>query len=94
MLLTIWDIASRRLWAPMSELFGRKNPILISSFGFSIFSIAVATGKDVQTVFVRYPPPPFPMSIRNVCWVLELILSIDLPIFFRFFWSLSLDLRW
>ncbi|KXL47421.1 MAG: hypothetical protein FE78DRAFT_334671 [Acidomyces sp. 'richmondensis'] len=36
----------------MSELFGRKNPILISSFGFSIFSIAVATGKDVQTVFI------------------------------------------
>ncbi|KYG42085.1 hypothetical protein M433DRAFT_74517, partial [Acidomyces richmondensis BFW] len=39
------------LWAPMSELFGRKNPILISSFGFSIFSIAVATGKDICRFF-------------------------------------------
>ncbi|KAF2764624.1 MFS general substrate transporter [Teratosphaeria nubilosa] len=40
------------LWAPMSELYGRKWPLLISSFGFSIFSIAVAVAKDVQTVFI------------------------------------------
>ncbi|KAK3111029.1 hypothetical protein LTR53_014104 [Teratosphaeriaceae sp. CCFEE 6253] len=40
------------LWAPMSELYGRKNPILISSFGFSVFAVAVAVGKDVQTVFI------------------------------------------
>ncbi|KAK1074593.1 hypothetical protein LTR74_000836 [Friedmanniomyces endolithicus] len=38
--------------APMSELYGRKNPLLISSFGFSIFSVAVAVAKDVQTVFI------------------------------------------
>ncbi len=36
----------------MSELYGRKNPLLISSFGFSIFSVAVAVAKDVQTVFI------------------------------------------
>ena len=40
------------LWAPLSELYGRKSPLLVSSFGFSIFSIAVAVGKDVQTVFI------------------------------------------
>ncbi|TKA69374.1 hypothetical protein B0A55_06161 [Friedmanniomyces simplex] len=38
--------------APMSELYGRKNPLLISSFGFSIFSVAVAVAKDVQTLFI------------------------------------------
>lgn len=40
------------IWAPMSELYGRRYPLIISSFGFSIFNIAVATGKDVQTVFI------------------------------------------
>jgi len=40
------------LWAPVSELYGRKPPILISSFGFGIFNIAVAVGKDPQTVFI------------------------------------------
>lgn len=36
----------------MSELYGRKIPILIGSFGFSIFSIAVAVGKDLQTILI------------------------------------------
>lgn len=40
------------IWAPMSELYGRRMPLLISSFGFAIFNLAVATGKDAQTVFV------------------------------------------
>lgn len=40
------------VWAPFSELHGRKLPLIISSFGFSIFSIAVAVGKDAQTVFI------------------------------------------
>jgi DHA1 family multidrug resistance protein-like MFS transporter len=40
------------LWAPISELYGRKWPIIISSFSFSIFNLAVAVGKDLQTVFI------------------------------------------
>lgn len=40
------------LWAPVSELYGRKNPLLLAQFGFSIFQIAVATAKDPQTVFI------------------------------------------
>lgn len=40
------------LWAPFSELYGRKLPLLISSFGFSIFAVAVATAKDLQTIFI------------------------------------------
>ena len=40
------------LWAPLSELRGRKLPLMISMFGFSIFSIGTATGKDLQTVLL------------------------------------------
>ncbi|KAH0278924.1 MFS general substrate transporter, partial [Aureobasidium melanogenum] len=40
------------LWAPMSELYGRRIPLLLASFGFSIFSIAVAVGKDLQTILI------------------------------------------
>ena len=40
------------LWAPLSELRGRRLPLLISMFGFVIFQFAVATGKDLQTVLI------------------------------------------
>ncbi|KAH7082855.1 major facilitator superfamily domain-containing protein [Paraphoma chrysanthemicola] len=40
------------MWAPMSELYGRKPPIIIAAFGFAIFSIAVAVGKDLQTILI------------------------------------------
>ncbi|KAH8711825.1 major facilitator superfamily domain-containing protein [Phaeosphaeriaceae sp. PMI808] len=38
--------------APWSELYGCKPPILIAAFGFSIFSIAVAVAKDLQTILI------------------------------------------
>lgn len=40
------------LWAPLSELRGRRFPLVVSMFGFSIFQIAVATAKDLQTVLL------------------------------------------
>ncbi|KAH7412094.1 major facilitator superfamily domain-containing protein [Phaeosphaeria sp. MPI-PUGE-AT-0046c] len=40
------------IWAPWSELYGRKPPIVIAAFGFSIFSIAVAVAKDLQTIMI------------------------------------------
>ena len=40
------------LWAPFSELKGRRLPLVIASFGFSIFNLAVATGKDLQTILI------------------------------------------
>ncbi|KAI9760313.1 MAG: hypothetical protein M4579_001717 [Chaenotheca gracillima] len=40
------------LWAPLSELRGRRLPLLVSSFGFSVFMIGVAVGKDLQTVLI------------------------------------------
>ena len=40
------------VWAPLSELRGRKLPLILSMFGFSIFSIGSAVGKDLQTVLI------------------------------------------
>ncbi|KAL6794576.1 major facilitator superfamily domain-containing protein [Trichoderma sp. SZMC 28013] len=40
------------LWAPLSELKGRRLPIVLSIFGFSLFTIATATAKDIQTVLI------------------------------------------
>ena len=40
------------LWAPLSELRGRRLPIIISMFGFTVFQIATATGEDLQTVLL------------------------------------------
>lgn len=39
-------------WAPLSELQGRRLPLVISMFGFSIFQVAVAAGKDLQTILL------------------------------------------
>lgn len=40
------------LFAPMSELYGRRPPLVIAAFAFSIFSISVAVAKDIQTVMI------------------------------------------
>ena len=40
------------LFAPMSELYGRRVPIIIAAFGFGIFNIAVAVAKDYQTLML------------------------------------------
>ncbi|OXV09877.1 hypothetical protein Egran_02361 [Elaphomyces granulatus] len=39
-------------WGPLSELRGRRLPILIAMFGFTIFQFAVATAKDLQTIMI------------------------------------------
>ncbi|KAI0137242.1 polyamine transporter 1 [Xylariales sp. AK1849] len=39
-------------WAPLSELKGRRLPIVTAMFGFSVFSIACATAKDLQTLLI------------------------------------------
>ncbi|AEO61749.1 hypothetical protein MYCTH_2312265 [Thermothelomyces thermophilus ATCC 42464] len=39
-------------WAPLSELKGRRLPLVISMFGFSIFNTANAVAKDLQTVLI------------------------------------------
>ena len=40
------------IFAPMSELRGRKLPFLIGVFGFSVFATASATCKDIQTLMI------------------------------------------
>ncbi|KAJ9604175.1 hypothetical protein H2200_011009 [Cladophialophora chaetospira] len=40
------------LWAPLSELRGRKLPILIGNFGFGVFAVATAVSKDIQTLMI------------------------------------------
>lgn len=40
------------IWAPMSELLGRRLPLLIAIFGEGIFTIACAAAKDVQTLII------------------------------------------
>ncbi|KAB8073301.1 major facilitator superfamily domain-containing protein [Aspergillus leporis] len=40
------------IWAPFSELQGRRIPIIIAMFGFGIFNIAVAVAKDLQTLMI------------------------------------------
>jgi DHA1 family multidrug resistance protein-like MFS transporter len=40
------------IWAPLSELQGRRLPIVVSMFGFTIFQFAVAAAKDLQTVLI------------------------------------------
>ena len=40
------------LWAPLSELRGRRLPLITAMFGFTLFQAAVATGKDLQTVLI------------------------------------------
>lgn len=39
-------------WAPLSELKGRRLPLIIAMFGFSVFSISCAVAKDLQTLLI------------------------------------------
>ena len=39
-------------WSPLSELNGRKLPIWISMFGFSIFEVGVASAANLQTIML------------------------------------------
>ncbi|CAP99025.1 hypothetical protein E8E15_003350 [Penicillium rubens] len=40
------------IWAPLSELKGRRLPIIVAMFGFGVFNIAVAVAKDLQTLMI------------------------------------------
>ena len=49
----------------MSELRGRKLPLVISLFGFSVFAVGSATAKDLQTLMLCR----FFMSVFGSCSV-------------------------
>lgn len=40
------------VWAPLSEVYGRKPAVLIPYFIAAIFSFGTATAKDLQTVMI------------------------------------------
>ena len=40
------------LWSPLSELRGRRLPLNVGMFGFSVFNLAVAVSKDLQTLMI------------------------------------------
>lgn len=40
------------VFAPISELYGRRLPIILAAFGFGIFNTAVAVAKDFQTLAI------------------------------------------
>ncbi|OKL57140.1 hypothetical protein UA08_07464 [Talaromyces atroroseus] len=40
------------IWAPMSEVVGRKWPLVIAILGEGIFTVACAVAKDVQTLII------------------------------------------
>lgn len=40
------------IWGPMSETFGRKPILIISSFGYVCFCFATGTSKDIQAIMI------------------------------------------
>ncbi|KAH7333188.1 major facilitator superfamily domain-containing protein [Rhexocercosporidium sp. MPI-PUGE-AT-0058] len=44
--------AGPTIWAPMSELSGRRWPLILGMFGFSLFTVPTATAKDTQTLML------------------------------------------
>ncbi|PTU21227.1 hypothetical protein P175DRAFT_0509698 [Aspergillus ochraceoroseus IBT 24754] len=44
--------AGPTIWAPASELIGRRWPLSIGIFGCGIFTVACATANDVQTIML------------------------------------------
>lgn len=40
------------IWAPLSELKGRRLGIIVAMLGFGIFNTAVAVSKDLQTLMI------------------------------------------
>ena len=40
------------IWAPCSELFGRRWPIRMGMLGCAIFTLGAATAKDIQTLII------------------------------------------
>ncbi|KAJ5597166.1 hypothetical protein N7450_003624 [Penicillium hetheringtonii] len=44
--------AGPTIWAPGSELIGRRAPLLIGLFGCGIFTVACAAAKDLQTIMI------------------------------------------
>lgn len=40
------------IWAPLSELYGRRLVLILSCFGFTLFQFACASAQDLQTIML------------------------------------------
>ena len=40
------------IWGPLSELFGRRMVMIPSCFGYVLFTFAVASAQDIQTIMI------------------------------------------
>lgn len=40
------------VFGPLSELYGRRNPLMIGMFGFIIFQIPIGVANNLQTIFI------------------------------------------
>ena len=40
------------IWGPLSEIYGRRNPLLIGFFGFIILQIPVGVATNLETIFI------------------------------------------
>jgi MFS family permease len=47
------NIYSPILWGPLSEIKGRRLPLVIAAFGTAIFHFAVAVSKDLQSILIN-----------------------------------------
>ena len=73
-------------WAPLSELRGRRLPLVIGMFGFSIFQVAVAAAKDLQTIMIcRFWGGMF-LGLFST-------LGASIAYTFRYFWSVPFGCR-
>ncbi|KAM0263175.1 hypothetical protein ACHAQJ_001330 [Trichoderma viride] len=41
------------LWGPLSEIKGRRLPLVVAAFGTAVFHFAVAVSKDVQSIMIN-----------------------------------------
>lgn len=61
------------MFAPMSELYGRRLPVIFAAFAFGVFNIGVAVAKDVQTLmicrfFVSHKHMAMPSVVVKLAW--------------------------
>lgn len=40
------------IWAPLSELYGRRMILILSCLGFTLFQFAIATAENLQTILI------------------------------------------
>ncbi|KAK5133776.1 hypothetical protein LTR08_007426 [Meristemomyces frigidus] len=40
------------VWGPLSEIYGRRNPLMVGIFGFIVFQIPVAVASNLETIFI------------------------------------------